>query len=350
MILKSGSLSGFLRKPDPALWCLLVFGDDEGVVNDTAEKLIDAWGKSSPNGVNIITLDDDDIRREPHQLSDRLETASLLGETDIVRVRTSGEKIAKPILDLVATAESRGVPFANRLILLNGSLNKRSKLRTGLENAKSAGALHVFADTADSLRDFVTARLADANVTIDDDALDDFVSQLPGHRGLANQEAAKLALYGHDLERPISLDDIRQLSRTDIDNDVRHMVQAALGGDGRTCLNEYERIVEAGTSAISVLRILEMEVRRLLEARGLAGTGGDIGRKLKPPVWPSEWPAFRARLDRWSAPALIRLLAAIHDHETDAKLSGPAADAALRILLLDIVKSASRRARQSASR
>ena len=349
MILKSGNLSGFLRKPDPSLWCLLVFGDDEGVVNDNADKVIAAWNKQSPNGANVITLDDDDIRREPHQLSDRLETASLLGETDIVRVRTSGEKIAKPILDLVASADSRNTPFSNRLILLNGSLNKRSKLRTGLETAKTAGALHVFSDTTDSLRDLVSARLADAGVNIEDEALADFVSQLPGHRGLANQEADKLALYGHDLDRPIGLDDIRQLSRTDIDNNVRHMVQAALGGNGRACLAEYERIMEAGTSAISVLRILEMEVRRLLEARGLAGTGGDIGRKLKPPVWPSEWPAFRARLDCWSAAALTRLLAAIHDHETDAKLAGPAAEAALRVLLLDIVKSASRRARQTVS-
>ena len=72
--------------------------------------------------------------------------------------------------------------------------------------------------------------------------------------------------------------------------------------------------------------------------------------ELKPPVWQSEWAAFRSRLDRWSAAALTRLLASLNDHELQAKESGPAADAAIRILLLNIVKSAAGRAKMSASR
>lgn len=350
MILKSASLPGFLRKPDPSVWCVLVFGEDEGVVNDSADQVIAAWTKSAPGGAKVLNLDEDEIRREPHLLSDRLETASLLGEVDILRVRASGEKIARPVLDLVAEADSRGRGFENRLVILNGSLNKRSKLRAGLEASNSAAALHVFADTADSLRDLVHRELDAAGVAIEEDALDEFVTLLPGHRGLANQETAKLALYGHDLGRPIALEDIRQLSQTDVDNSVRDMVQAALGGDAARCLAEFDRVSEAGTSAISVLRILEMEARRLLDARGLIGTGGDIGRKLRPPVWPTEWPAFRARMDRWSAASLTRLLAAIHDLEIQAKLSGPSAEPALRVLLLGVIKAASQRARQSASR
>lgn len=347
MILKGGQVASFARKPDDKTWCVLVFGDDDGVVADTADQIIAGWTKTTNS--KTVTLDDDDIRREPHLLADNVEIASLLGELNIVRIRTSGEKIAKPILGLVEEADKRQQAFANRLIIQCSGLNKRSKLRAGIEAASTAAAIHVFADTAQSLQDMVRAKLGELDVDIEDDALKDFVALLPGHRGLANQEADKLALYGRGLGRPVSIADVRRLCQTDADNSVRDMVQFALDGNGAACLAEYDRIAEIGTSAISILRIFEMEARRLLEARGLLGTGGDIGRKLRPPVWQNEWPAFRSRLDKWSAPSLTRLLAAIHDLELKAKTEGPAAEAAIRIFLLNVVKSASQRSRMSAS-
>ena len=350
MIIKGSALSGQIRSPDPAIWCVLVFGDDDGVVSDTADQIAAGWSKSAGGQANVLTLDDDDVRRDPALLFNKVETSSLLGEVDIVRIRTSGEKVAKPILDLVEQADAAGAPFTNKLIVLNGTLNKRSKLRSGLESAKSAAAIHVFADSEQSMRDLVASRLEADAVAIETDALDRFTAQLPGHRGLANQETEKLALYGRNLGRAISVDDIRRLSLTDADSSLRDMIQHAFDGNGPACLLEYERVMEAGTSAISILRLIDMEAKRLLQARSLLGTGGNIGMKLKPPVWQSEWAAFRSRLDRWSAAALTRLLASLNDHELQAKESGPAADAAIRILLLNIVKSAAGRAKMTASR
>ncbi|WP_084396307.1 DNA polymerase III subunit delta [Henriciella aquimarina] len=349
MILKGGAISGQVRKPSPDIWCILVFGDDDGVVADTATQFIGGWTKAEGGNANTLSLDDDDVRREPGLLINRIETASLLGETDIIRIRTSGEKLAKIILDLVGEADAQGTPFANRLIIQAGTLAKRSKLRTGIEAAKTAATVHVFSDTEQSIRDLVVEKLKAEQIEIEDEALDRFTSALPGHRGLANQETDKLVLFGYDLGRPISLADIRQLSQTDADNSIRDMIHAALDGQAVKCLEEYDRVAEAGTSAISILRALESEVRRLLQARGLAGTGGNVGMKLKPPVWQSEWPAFRARMDRWSMPALTRLMAAIHDHELQAKQSGPAADASIRLLLLNILRSAAKRSRPVAS-
>lgn len=345
MILKSGQVSSRLKSAGSDIWCALVFGDDDGVVSDLADEIAAVWGKSS-SSARQITLDDDDIRREPHLLSDKVETGSLLGDIEIVRVRTSGEKISKPVLDLIAQADQMSSGFANRLIVLNGSLNKRSKLRATIEQSKTAVAIQVYADTEDSLKSMVRDKLASLDVEIEPDALEDFVSLLPGHRGLANQETEKLALYGRGLGRPLSIADIRLVCRTDADDSARDLAQAALDGDAVRCQAEYDRVNETGTSTISVLRVLEMEIKRLMQARGLMGTGSDIGRKLRPPVWGSEWPAFRSRLDLWTASSLTRLLAAVHDLELQAKTAAATGDPALRLLLLDIVKSAASRARR----
>lgn len=350
MILKGGQVATALRKSDSQIWCALVFGDDDGVVTDTAESITESWKKQAGGPCKTVNLDDDDIKREPHILADNIETASLLGDVDIVRVRTNGEKIAKTVLSLVEDADKRGEPFANRLLILSSGLNKRSKLRSGFEAAKLGAAIHVFADTAQSMSDMVRARLDSESIEINDDALHDFVALLPGHRGLANQETEKLALFGHGLDRPIAREDVKAVSQTDADSSVRDMVTAALDGEDTACLAELDRVLEIGTSAISILRLFEMETKRLLEARSLVGTGGDIGRKLKPPVWQNEWPAFRSRMDRWSAPSLVRLLAAIHDLELQAKTQGPAAEPAIRIFILNVIRSVQQRARTNASR
>ena len=346
MILKAGQVSSRLGKSDTSPWCALVFGDDDGVVNDLADEIADVWTNKASGAARQITLDDDDIRREPHLLSDRIETGSLLGEVEIVRVRTSGEKISKPVLDLIARADQMPAGFANRLLVLNGSLNKRSKLRTTIEQSKSAAAIQVYSDTTESLKSIVQDKLATFDVEIAPEALEDFVGLLPGHRGLANQETEKLALYGKGLGRPLSVSDVREVCRTDAEDSVRDLAQAALSGEPDRTQAEYERVIESGTTTISVLRVLEMEIRRLLQARGLLGTGGDIGKRLRPPVWGSEWPAFRARLDLWSATSLTRLLSAVHDMEMQAKTAGAASDPALRLLLLDIVRSAAVRRKQ----
>ena len=349
MIFKGSAVPRQIQQSGPDLWCVLVFGEDDGVVSDTAEQVGASWAKAG-GGANTITLDDDEIRRDPALLYDRIETASLLGETDIIRIRTSGEKIAKHLLDLVERADSIGAGFANKLIILNGSLTKRSKLRSTIEASRTAAAIHVFADSEQSLRDIVESRLKADDVAIDTDALDRFVAYLPGHRGLANQETEKLALYGRGLDSPISTSDIKLLSLTDADSSVRDMIQHAFDGNSEACLAEFDRVSEAGTSAISILRLIEMEAKRLLQAAGLSGGGANVGMKLKPPVWQSEWPAFRSRMDRWSASALTRLIAAVHDHELLAKQTGAGSDPAIRILLLNILKSASGRSRQTASR
>jgi hypothetical protein len=56
----------------------------------------------------------------------------------------------------------------------------------------------------------------------------------------------------------------------------------------------------AGTAGISVLRSLQFEVRRMLDAHVRIEEGqSSPNMKLRPPVWQSEWPAYRARLSKW---------------------------------------------------
>lgn len=339
MKLQGNSAERFAKKPDPACQFALIFGEDEGVVADQANRLIKAWEKASPS--TVLTLDEDDVKREPSRLFDALEAVSLLGEGTIIRIRTKGEKLFAIIKDVLALPPER---VAAKLIIQNGSLNTRSKLRTAFEAAPNAAALHLFSDTASDMSELVRGFLQSRDVEIDTDALSVFVGGLPGHRSLANAEMEKLAVYAHGLDRPVSVADVRSLCETNADESARSAVLMALSGDAEAAQAEMDRVLDTGLSPISFVRLFEMEASRMLEAQALQGEGGsgNVGMKLKPPVWKSDWPAFQARLKKWPTPRLMRLVERLHDLELMAKSPGGAglAEPATRELFITLYKVA----------
>lgn len=327
----------FARKPDPACRLALVFGEDEGVVADVATDLIKAWEKAGPS--IVTTLDEDEIKREPVRLFDALEAQSLLGEAAILRIRTKGEKLFAIMKDVLALPHEQ---IAAHVVLLNGSLNTRSKLRTAFETAPHAAALHMFADSDADMIELTRSFLTGRGVEIEPDALSFFVGGLPGHRSLANAEMEKLAVYAHGLGRQVSVEDVRRLCETNADESARTAVTLALDGQADAAQAEIDRVIDAGLSAISLIRLFEMEASRMLAAHAMGGGGAANGMKLKPPVWKSDWPAFSARLKKWPMPRLLRLMQRLHDVELMAKSPGGGglADAATRQLFVSLYTAA----------
>jgi DNA polymerase-3 subunit delta len=340
MKLQGNSAERFAKKPDPACPFVLIFGDDEGVVADAANTLIEAWTRLSP--ATVLTLDEDEVKRDPPKLFDALEAVSLLGESTIIRIRTKGEKLFALMKDVLALSPER---VAAKLVLQNGSLNTRSKLRTAFEAAQNAAALHLFPDSDADMSELVRKFLKDRDIEIEAEALSDFVGGLPGHRSLANAELEKLAVYAHNLGRAISTSDVRALCETNADENARRAVLLALSGEPEDAQAEMDRVLDAGLSPISLIRLFEMEASRMLDALALQGEGGapNVGMKLKPPVWKSDWPAFQARLRKWPAPRLTRLVERLHDLELMAKSPGGAglAEPAARQLFISLYKAAS---------
>ena len=329
----------YCKKPDPGCWAFLLFGNDDGVVSDAAIALRVALSGKRSDTENI-TLDEDDIRREPALLFDALEARSLLGNDRIIRVRTTGDKIASLLLEAIALGDESVNRFDSKMIVTAGGLQKRSKLRTHIEAAKHAMAMHFYEDETGDVAELARKKLGEHQVEIEQDALALLVSELPGHRGMANHEIEKLALFGHRLDRAISTRDVRALSTTDIDHALHELIDATLGGHVGAAHSGLDRLMVAGNSPIAVLRGFQREATRLLQAHALMGTGGEVGMKLRPPVFKNAWPAFRQKLAIWSPKRLTRILERIYEAEEIIKSAGPTGEAILQRLIADLSQAA----------
>lgn len=334
MILKADTAAGLAKAAKSGIWAVLIHGEDEGVANDQARALIGAW--NTGGSAEVTSLSEEEIRRDIAGFFDALEARSLLGEARILRVRTNGDKLAKPLLEAVEAGEKTADRFGAKLVVTTGTLAKKSKLRKGFEDARLAGALHVSADDTDDVIALVSDALARDGVEIEAAALARFAGGLPGHRRLAHMEIEKLALYGVGLGRAVTVADVDALVATDVEHAARDFVGHVLDGKASPALAELDRLMLAGQSTIALLRALQREAQRLLAAHGLGGARQNVGMQLRPPVFAAEWPSFQARLKRWSGASLARLLARIYECEHGTKLAGPTAEARLRQLVNDL--------------
>jgi DNA polymerase-3 subunit delta len=339
MLLKGRAAERFARRPEADIWAALVFGEDEGLVADTSAALLAAWGGKA--GLDVTQLDEDAVRKDPGLLFDALEAVSLLGDARGVRMRTSGDKLAGLIGEVIAMGDAGPLRFAARLVIEAGPLAAKSKLRATAEGAARAACLQLLPEAEGDVADRVKAALLADAIVVDPPALGAFVRELPGHRALANAEIEKLALYGRNLGRPLSLEDIQALSSTEVETGVSCAIRAALGGDVGAAQGALDRLAANGTSGITILRALQFEVVRMLSAHEkIAGGDSNPGRSLRPPVWQDEWTAFRARLNRWPVRRLMRVMERIYDTERQTKLSGATGDPSVRILINDLARAA----------
>lgn len=342
MLLKGKQAATFSKRPDDQFWAVLAFGEDEGLAADAATSLIKAWTPKTEQ-LEVILLDDDEIKKEPARLFDALDAVSLLGDERVLRIRTKGDKIGALLIEALTLAEASPERFAAKVIIEAGALPTKSKLRKFAESAKNTACLQFFADQAGDVTQRVEAALLAAGLAIEPDALALFVGDLPGHRTLANSEIEKLSLYALKLGRAVNTSDIRALCATDLEHDMSAAIRATLSGQLAAAHGALDRLDQIGTSPISILRSLQMEVSRMLDAHTKVSEGnGNPGRMLRPPVWQSEWPAFRQRLSKWPTRHLLRVLERIYDAERQAKTAGPSAGPAVRMLMNDLAKVAER--------
>ncbi len=339
MKLQGDKAIAFARRPDPAVGAVLVFGEDDGVVSDTADQVISGWSDPAepPDRVRIL---DDELRSEPARLFDALDARSLLGGVSLIRVSLGSERASPLIVEALERHLAVWSPGGNRLLVTAGALKAKSKLRAAFEAARCAVSLHVYADSDADAVTLVRDGLDAAGIAITPEALAIYAAGLPGHRALARSEIDKLSLYARGLDRPVDLDDIRAIGVPDVDQDVAHAITAAFDRDAIAALQALDRALLAGTSAISLVRAIQREAQRMLAAQARQAETGrsDVGQMIFPKVYGREWTAFSARLRTWPAQRLIQLVATLHQVEMDVRRAGHLNGPALRQLVARMVR------------
>jgi len=315
----------FIDAPDKTARAVLLYGPNESLSHEAAQKLTQwALGKSD-DPYAITKLGEDDIRRDGARLADALAAQSLLGGPTIVWARIDGKGADAAIVAALDAIEAGGA--SGYLIVEAGELTASSELVKAFTAAKHAACIAFYEETEAERAQFARALAQDLAIEFERDAEEALLAALPSDRGLARQEIEKLALFAHGLGRKVASDDLAQLLAGEAESALDAASLAAAQGRAAEAVEALARI--DGLSGVSALRALLRRLLQLREARALMDDGvsaSDAIGKLRPPVFWKERDAVAAQARMWNAKKLSTALDVLWAAELRAKTAGAPQD------------------------
>ena len=337
MIVKPSDIERYVANPPQGLVAALVYGPDQGLVRERAERLAKTVTPDLNDAFQVSELDDAILSADAARLADEAAAISMLGGRRVVRVRGASNGLAELFEGFLED------PKGDALVVVEaGELNKTAALRKVFEGAENAVAIACYADSARDLADVVRNALKAEGLTISHDALDDAVSRLGADRGITRRELEKLALYAQG-QGKVTADDVRAVMGDESETRVDEVCDAAGDGDLKRLDTGLGRLWAEDISPIAVLRAAMGHFQRVSLAKALSQRGDTFDaalRKIRPPVHFSRVNAFKAQTSRWSEARLSAALDLLLETESLCKTTGIPAEAVCGRALFNIAAMA----------
>lgn len=331
----TGRADAFVAKPDPAVRAVLLYGPDTGLVRERMNAMTRAVAGSTDDPFRVVEFTADVLRDDPARLRDEAAAMSFGGGRRVVRVRDAGDTLA----DLFASFAEDAVGDA-LVVVTAGDLGPRSKLRQAFEAADRIAALPCYSDGADVVQSLARDMLRRAGLQIAPDALGSLVDHLGGDREVSRREIEKLILYKGD-DGTISEEDVLACVGDTAGLGVDDLIYALGDGDQATMQRVYGRLVNEGTSPISVLTAVSRHLMRLHETRGRMADGKSADAataSLRPPVFFKFKNRFAAQANRWNEALLTRGLEIVTEAELQAKSTDIPAEAVIERAFMQLAQ------------
>lgn len=332
MKLNDRQIPGFIRKPDPRIRAVLLYGPDEGRAREYASALIAGVAGSPPDPFRYAELGAAALKENPAALADEASQLAFTGGRRVVRVRAGGAETAAACEILL---ESPGEAL---VVVEGGDIDGRSALRKLFEGADDAAAIACYRDEGRALAEVIRETLAGFKVRATPDAIGWLEERLGGDRSLTRGEIEKLALYvgpGGEAGLADAQAVIGDSAEIGLD-DVAHAVAEA---DLPALERAFDRLLAESGTGVGVLRAVQRHFIRLHLAAGHVAAGRDeqaAMAALRPPVFWKDVPRFKGQLGRWSLSNLGAALSRLLDGEIAAKSGRMPQELAARDCLLAV--------------
>lgn len=300
--LRPEQLSAALNKGLAPIY--IVTGDEPLLIQESCDNIRAAARKA---GFIERDLYHCDAHFEWSQVLDSANSMSLFADKKIIELRIpSGKPGDKGGKVLQEYAHS---PANDNLLLVitekMDSATQKSKWFTALETQ----GIHVqhWAITAENLPHWIGARLKQAGLQADSNAIDLLASRIEGNLLAAVQEIEKLKLLAPG--NVISMELMASVVADSARYDVFGLADKALHGDARAAVKTLHGLKAEGTEAIAVLWALTRDIRSLVQISQMTAQGKNFDWAAKQAgVWDKKQPLFRSALHRLKPTQLQQLL------------------------------------------
>jgi DNA polymerase-3 subunit delta len=131
--IRPAGLDSFLRRPDPAIGALLIYGDEPDAVRELASRAVKKIAGSLDDPFSVTALLEQDLASDPARLADEVQSISMFGGQKAIWVKGAGEAFLKAVLPVL-----EGKASGNLVVAEAPALAKSSQLRAMFEKSPHA--------------------------------------------------------------------------------------------------------------------------------------------------------------------------------------------------------------------
>lgn len=300
--IKPAGLDNFLRKPDPAIAALLIYGDEPDAVRELAGRAVKKVAGSLDDPFSVTTLLDQELASDPARLADEVQSISMFGGQKAIWVKGAGDGFLKAVLPVL-----EGKSTGNLVVAEAAALAKSSQLRAAFEKSPNALVVPLYEAEPGEIAQLVEQLLAKDDLRIGPDALARFMALAGTSRGLVRREAEKLALYCLGNER-VSPEDVEAVCGNDTGSTADELVDSIFSGNVEDADRLFQDLVRSGQDSGRLLGVVHQQAMKLQEFRIAIDKGAQAEQVLKqarPPVFFKRQRAIQAQLRAWSLSDLV---------------------------------------------
>jgi DNA polymerase III subunit delta len=330
----------FLKKPDPRIRGVVIYGSDDGLVAERAQQLARTVCEDLKDPFRVVDIAGEALKGDPARLADEFGAMSLMGGRRVIRVRPAGEEAVAALENLAAASAGDAL-----VVLEAGNLTPRSGLRTLAETEACLAALPCYMDSAEDLERLVESAAKAQGLAVEPDALEWIVERLGGDRGQTRSEIDKLLLYKTgDESKSVTLDDALAVLGDTAAIGIDDVIGATFDGNVEALDRALERVFAEGGNPVQLVRALQRHADQLHMVSGTVAAGGNFEAALyKVRGLPRGGPGrrrFESHARSWSLPRLSAALDRILEDELRTKSTGLPDEAIARRLCLALAQSA----------
>lgn len=333
-IMRLSALDGFLRRADPAIRALLVYGGDVGEVADACRRLLAIF---AGDGSGVVQLDERVIATDPGRLADEVQAISLLGDTRVIWVRGGDAQLAKVLAPLLESP-SKG----NFILVEGGGLGKSSPLRTLFEESPAALCLPLYEPSIESAAAVVSDVLRESKLAITPEAQLRLLDLTGKSAPLLRREAEKLALYCHGAES-VGLADVKAICGQGSEAETDALLLAVFGGDVEAADRQFDHLFRTGVDAGRIASLAHAHALRLVDLRQAVERGASPEQAVKsarPPIFFKVQQAYAGQLKVWPSAALLGAASSLATAVLESRSTPALADVLVNRALLATARRA----------
>jgi DNA polymerase-3 subunit delta len=331
--------AAFLKKPDPKIRAVVIYGNDDGLVAERAAQLARGVCEDLKDPFRVVDIAGDTLKADPSRLADEFSAISLMGGRRVIRVRPAGDECTTALENLVAATAGDAL-----IVIEGGNLSPRSSLRTLAETEACLATLACYMDSEQALEGLVEAAARAEGLSVDPDAMEWIVDRLGGDRGQTRSEIDKLVLYKtNDNDRAIRMADAKAVIGDTSSVGIDDVIAATFDGDRTNLDRALDRVFAEGGHPVQLVRAIQRYADQLSIVSANAKSGNFESAMFKARGLPRFGPArqrFERHLRNWPLSRLNDVLRVVLEAEQQCKTTGMPDETVARRLCLSLASNA----------